>query len=536
MRSLKLKVGAVEAGSRLDRLLSEACPEQSRASIQKAIAAGSCTVNGSVVSTPAARAVAGQEICLDLPAADPVLAPEEGELEIVWQDQDLAVCRKPAGLTVHPCPSCPGGTLVQRLLRAFPDLARQGGLRPGIVQRLDKDTSGLMVVALTETARMALAGQFARHEICKEYLAMVQGIAPESGECRLPIGRDTVSRVRMAIAPEKLGGRPAHSRWRRLWADEERDISLLSVRIFTGRTHQIRVHMAHLGYPLLGDRVYAPAAARKAAPRQLLHAWRLGFRHPLTGEDIRLESAPDAAFFSAALQGLPRAPRLVITGNPGCGKSALSGFLRESGLPVISADAVVARLYAPGSMGAEWLAQRFGLNLLNEKGGLDKDAILARMRADEAFRRDFEQTVQEIVLHETESFFEAQASGTLAAAEIPLYFECGWPARFPVATVTVGVDCPQARRFERIRSQRGWPEEKLAALESWQWPEEKKMAACDFCVPNRGSLEELAAQAARLPERMRQWQADRDAGAIAAMYAAIGRLPWPGESLRAFLK
>ena len=245
-------------------------------------------VDGLPVSRPDAKTRPGQRVLLELPPTENALSPEEGHLELLWQDESLVVCNKPAGLTVHPCPSCPEHTLVQRLLGRFPQLGRLEGLRPGIVHRLDKDTSGLLLVALTEPARLALSAAFARREVRKEYLVLVSGLPPEQGECREPLGRHPTAKIKMAVLPETRGGKPAHTTWKRLWNTPDQRVSLLAVRIHTGRTHQIRVHLAHLGHPLVGDFLYG----REEPPRCLLHACGLRCLSPETGQELRLFSPP----------------------------------------------------------------------------------------------------------------------------------------------------------------------------------------------------------------------------------------------------
>lgn len=311
MSGLDILVTPDKAGQRLDCVLREAAPQRSRAALQKAVLAGCCLVDGLPETRPDARMRAGQRVVLQLPEAVGVLKAEEGHLELLWQDEHLLVCNKPAGLTVHPCPSCPEHPLVQRLLGRFPQLARLEGQRPGIVHRLDKDTSGLLLVALTEPDRLALSAAFARREVGKEYLALVRGLPPARGECHEPLGRHPTAKVKMCVLPESRGGRSAHTQWRVLWSAPDNGISLLAVRIHTGRTHQIRVHLAHVGHPLLGDRLYAPPAVRDMAPRQMLHAWRLTFSHPGTGEELRFSCPPPEDMPRAALAACRRMQRVA---------------------------------------------------------------------------------------------------------------------------------------------------------------------------------------------------------------------------------
>ena len=511
MNRLQLEITVAQAGQRLDRILSAAQPDLSRAALQKAIQSGHCTVDDQAETKPATKVKTGQAVVLQLPEASGQLAPEDGELEVLWQDEHLVVCNKPAGLTVHPCPSCPEQTLVQRILARFPQLGKIEGQRPGIVHRLDKDTSGLLVVALTEPDRLSLSHAFAERQVHKEYLALVAGLPPLNGQCLEPVGRHPTAKVKMAVVPENRGGRNAHTEWRRLWHTEDSGVSLLAVRIHTGRTHQIRVHMAHLGYPLLGDRLYAPKAVQAMAPRQMLHAWRLTFTHPVSNEAMSFACPPPQDMPDAALKANLRMQRLVITGNPGSGKSALTAFLGQMGVPVVSADAIVASLYAPGGAGSQWIGRLHGGDLLEADGSVNRKALLAAMQQDAVLRRDVEQAVHALTRQALEDFWRRMeaAGATLAAAEIPLYFECGWQQFFSPPPLTVGVSCPLPMRTARITEARGWSQEKMAAIEAWQWPEERKMAACDIVIKNDGGLQQLQAEAARLLETLRSHEQNK---------------------------
>jgi len=501
VNTLHMCVPAAAAGQRLDRVLGQELTGISRAALQKAIKAGYCRVDGLTQNQPDCRLREGQVVELQTPEASSSLRAEEGHLEILWHDEHLAVCNKPAGLTVHPCPSCPEHTLVQRLLARFPQLAKLEGLRPGIVHRLDKDTSGLLAVALTEADRLALSAAFAGRVVHKEYLALVWGRPADAGECRKPLGRHPTAKVKRAVLPEARGGKPAHTAWRRLWSAPDGRCSLLAVRIFTGRTHQIRVHLAHVGHPLLGDRLYAPKNVRALAPRQMLHAWRLELPHPVDGALLRFSCPPPEDLLETALAATRRMRRMVITGSPGSGKSALTENIAATGVPAISADALVARLYAPDGAAGPWLDRMApDAGILTAQGGVDKAALLAAMRDNPGLRREVEQLVHGLVRAAVEEFWNAaEAAGhALAVAEVPLYFESGWQDVFSPAPLVVGVHCPKELRDRRIRATRGWADDKLAALESWQWPEPRKLAACDLVVDNTGDREALRTTAQKL--------------------------------------
>ena len=227
-----LIVDPAQAGQRLDRILSDALPDRSRGAVQKAVEAGACLVDGLPETAVSRKMKAGQEIRFTPPAESSRLEAEQGHVDVLWHDAHMLVCHKPAGLTVHPCPSCPSGTLVQRLLGHFPQLAQQEGLRPGIVHRLDKDTSGLLLVALDEATRLALSESFARREVHKRYLALVQGVPEARGVCREPIGRHPTAKIKMAVVPESRGGKPAHTEWERLWSSPDGSFALLAVGLW----------------------------------------------------------------------------------------------------------------------------------------------------------------------------------------------------------------------------------------------------------------------------------------------------------------
>lgn len=497
MTELRHTTTAGDAGQRLDRVLHQAAPEMSRAALQKAVLAGHCQVDGLTETRTNAKMRAGQVLVLRLPETATTLQAEEGHLELLWQDEHMVVCNKPAGLTVHPCPSCPEQTLVQRLLGRFPQLGRIEGQRPGIVHRLDKDTSGILLVALTEQDRLALSEAFAQREVHKEYLALVSGTPPAEGECREPVGRHPTAKVKMAVVPESRGGRTAHTEWKTLWTAPDKRFSLLAVRIHTGRTHQIRVHMTHLGHPLLGDRLYAPKPVQALAPRQMLHAWRISFMHPATGAPMNFACPPPDDMLMAALQGCRRMRRVVVTGNPGSGKSAFTQCLADLGAPVFSADAAVAALYAPRGEAAQWIERFGGSGLLAAGGAVDKTALLEAMRANPVLRRDVEGMVHALTRKALETFWVHQESmgAPLAVAEVPLYFETGWQNSLTPQPHVVGVRCNLPLRAQRIEANRGWTQDKLEAIEGWQWEQDRKMAACDTVVDNEGSLASLCDRA-----------------------------------------
>jgi 23S rRNA pseudouridine1911/1915/1917 synthase len=273
------------SGVRLDRLVSDKCPELSRTQAQRLIEEGNVTVNDRTAKS-SLKLSAGDRVTVTIPPTPPSpLAPEAMPLQIVYEDADLLVIDKPAGLTVHPAPGHPGGTLINAILAYYPRLAEiSDSLRPGIVHRLDKDTSGLMIVAKNRASQLNLVEQFRARTVKKAYLALVRGkLTPETGIIEAAIGRSPSDRKRMAVVREGLEARTRYQVVKYLGG-----FTLLEVMPETGRTHQIRVHLAAIGYPVVGDGVYGFKS--KHLSRQFLHAYKLGFKLPATGESVEFQS------------------------------------------------------------------------------------------------------------------------------------------------------------------------------------------------------------------------------------------------------
>ncbi len=293
----------IEGGAdarRLDQWLAGKLPELTRSRIQALAKAGHLTDSeGRTISKLSAAPQPGMTLVLTLPPAEPVdIIPEDIPLEILYEDDDMLALNKPAGLVVHPACGHSHGTLVNALLYHCPNLKGIGGeKRPGIVHRLDMDTSGVMVVAKNERAHHALVDTFATHNLTKEYLAIVHGAPAAEGTLDNLMGRSPYHRQKMAIV--KTNGRRAITHWQRL-ATLENGLSRVCCRIETGRTHQIRVHMASLGTPIVGDALYGKPALDKRLPtppkRQLLHAFRLQLPHPITGAPLDFSAPPPADF------------------------------------------------------------------------------------------------------------------------------------------------------------------------------------------------------------------------------------------------
>ena len=285
---------ASQNAARLDRWLAGQWPEFSRARWQKALSAGLVRLNGAVARAADPVAVDDLIEAAPPPAAEPPAqaAAEDIPLEIIYEDADLLCLNKPPGLVVHPAAGHWQGTLVNAILHHCADVSDGGHpLRPGIVHRLDKDTSGCILVAKNDAAHAALARQFAGRTAQKTYLAVVRGRPRATGGVVTgAIARHPVHRQRMAIS-RRPGARAAETAWKVL--QTEGNLSLLECRPKTGRTHQIRVHLKHLGHPVAGDRVYGGGAD---FPRQLLHAWKIAVDHPSTGERLAFQAPVPADF------------------------------------------------------------------------------------------------------------------------------------------------------------------------------------------------------------------------------------------------
>lgn len=296
---VEIVLDASHAGWRLDRALAAAVPALSRERLKVLTKAGALTREGKAVRDPAAKVKGDERFTLAIPAPEPAHnEPQEIPLPIVFEDEHLLVVDKPAGLVVHPAAGNRDGTLVNALLHHCGDsLSGIGGVaRPGIVHRIDKDTSGLLVIAKHDKAHEGLAKQFAAHSIDRRYLAIVSGVPRQSeGTVDAPLARSPQNRKKIAIVKEGRGKR-AVTHWKRL--ENLHDAALVECRLETGRTHQVRVHMASIGHPLVGDPVYGRGKSthRKLLnqldfKRQALHAAHLGFIHPVTKGRLSFDSA-----------------------------------------------------------------------------------------------------------------------------------------------------------------------------------------------------------------------------------------------------
>ena len=283
-----------QAGERLD-VVASSLADVTRSRAGSLIRGGLVLVNGVPQTKAGFRLRGGDEVRVELPEAAPArVEAQDIPLEILYQDADLAVVYKPSGMVVHPAAGNPDGTMVNALLQHLDQLSGIGGeIRPGIVHRIDKDTSGLLLVAKNDFSHASLSEQIKAHSVQRAYMAIVQGgMRESSGTVEGPIGRHPTDRKKMAIVP---GGRDAVTHWRVL--EPLKGATLLECRLTTGRTHQIRVHMASIGHPLLGDPLYGPKKMPYPVQGgQLLHAFRIGFVHPRSGEEMLFEAPPEARF------------------------------------------------------------------------------------------------------------------------------------------------------------------------------------------------------------------------------------------------
>jgi 23S rRNA pseudouridine1911/1915/1917 synthase len=298
----EIRLKSDRADERLDHFLARLLPGLSRSQVQRLIKAGLVALERGR-SKPSLVLGIGELIVVHIPESEPELVqPEAIPLEIIFEDKALVVINKPPGLIVHPGRGHPDGTLVNALVHRYPELATQVSLRPGIVHRLDQGTSGLMVVGRTQAAWSQLKQQFKERQVEKTYLALVHGVPTSRvGLIDVPIGRHPHQRLLMAPVPT---GKSARTRF--TLKETVSEYSLLVVRLETGRTHQIRVHLSWLGYPIVGDSLYGRRRNALGAERQMLHAWRLSLAHPLTGQPLSFE-APLPADFQQILDGLRQA-------------------------------------------------------------------------------------------------------------------------------------------------------------------------------------------------------------------------------------
>ncbi|MBE9219710.1 RluA family pseudouridine synthase [Dolichospermum flos-aquae] len=302
-----INIQVIENSDRLDRYLSQKLSDLSRSRIQQLIEQGHVQVNDQICTSKKVNLKIGDRISLEIPAIEPLqLIAADIPLDILYEDEELIILNKPAGLVVHPAPGHPDGTLVNAILAHCPNLPGIGGIqRPGIVHRLDKDTTGAIVIAKTDLAYQHLQAQLQAKTARREYLGLVYGVPKtETGSIDLPIGRNPQDRKKMGIVSVEDGGRAAITHWQ----VQERlaNYTLIHFQLETGRTHQIRVHSSKIGHPIVGDPLYSSAHSIGVnLPGQALHAWKLQLQHPVSGKLLEV-TAPLPRSFTTLLEVLRR--------------------------------------------------------------------------------------------------------------------------------------------------------------------------------------------------------------------------------------
>lgn len=301
-------------GERLDIYLAQNLSDLSRSRLQQLIAQGNVQVNGKICLTKKATVQKGDRITLQIPDVQPLdLKAEDIPLNILYEDDCLLIVNKPAGLVVHPAPGHPDGTLVNALLSHCPNLPGIGGVqRPGIVHRLDKDTTGAIAIAKTDFAQQHLQAQLKAKTARRDYLGVVYGVPPTlEGKIDLPIGRHPVDRKKMAVVPIEKGGRNAITHWK--ISERLDNYTLMHFQLETGRTHQIRVHSAYIGHPIVKDPLYSSGKDIGVnLPGQALHAWKLQLLHPVTNQLVAV-TAPLPSAFLTLLEVLRRRTSAIFS-------------------------------------------------------------------------------------------------------------------------------------------------------------------------------------------------------------------------------
>lgn len=499
----------------------------------------------------------GEDLSLVLPEPEPLeLIPQAMDLWVLYEDAHLIVVNKAPGLVVHPAPGHYEGTLVHGLLHHCGDLAGVGGkLRPGIVHRLDRDTSGALVAAKHDQSHRGLVAAFAAGRVRKEYLALVWGYPADTGRVQTGIGRHPEDRKRMS----SLGShtKSARSWWRVVHRFPVAGVTLLRVRIATGRTHQIRVHLSEAGFPVLGDGLYGGRRARrplpgaagqalKAANRQMLHAVSLAFDHPVGGQALEI-TAPLPADFRALLSALlaleesggkaaelsasgvyqrpstsgrgdeaPRAGKggaaganflgdralaarrpllkIGLTGGIATGKSTVAKMFVELGAHLVDTDLLARQAVEPGSRALAEIAAAFGPGVLEPDGGLDRRALRDLVFADHQARARLNAIVHPRVAELVAveiRRLESLDPGGVALIDVPLLYETNWQGRYAAVVL---VYAPAQQQVERLMARDRVDRQAALTALSAQMDIEEKRAKAQFVVDNSDGLAETQTQ------------------------------------------
>ncbi len=496
-------------GVRLDKFctLQFESRQISRSQIAQCIRNGQVKINGTACLRPSFQLSTGDSVELNINISSNLPEPVFGELDIKWQDEDIIILNKPAGLSVHPASSNKDNTLVHYLLYHFPFLGSMDSLRPGIVHRLDKDTSGLMIVALTEQANKQLKEDIASRFIDKQYLVLVHGRPEkEEGEIRYPLARDPRHKTKMAV--QLRNGREAVTIYKLMYIFPEEEFSLLKVKLVTGRTHQIRVHLAYIGHPVLGDSLYGgqqEARVKKSRPllaklarRQMLHAWRVSLSHPINQNDLFIQQTVPKDFYQVLLYLFKRVQRVGVTGTVGSGKSVLTRLVAGNDYPVWSADKAVEELYQPGHDGWEMLRRHFGEKFFQSTdGAVDKVKLFQAMQDSEEIRNEVLKIIHPLAEYKLGLFWQEHKFSRVALAEVPLLIEAGWHKK-RLFDVCIGVYCPQEWRRKWLKENRKWEDNLISKMESWQLSEKDKLKEVDLVVSNPGDWLQLKYVAKKL--------------------------------------
>jgi 23S rRNA pseudouridine1911/1915/1917 synthase len=511
-QEIHLIVEQDDARFRLDRFVQKHFPGDppSRSQIKAWINDGRVLVDGSPCLKPSQGVVAGQKIQVRAGVAEDKPLPLQGEIQKVYRDDHILVLDKQAGISVHPAPSLDEPTLVNYLLERYPQVKNNfSDDRPGIVHRLDKDTTGLMVVALDEKTAATLSRSFHDREVDKEYLAIVSGCPDQDqGEINYPLGRDPGSRTKMAVVAD---GRQARTKFRVLHQGIDLKWSLVRLKIMTGRTHQIRAHMSRLGHPVLGDSLYGgkikpswdfkQKLLSKLIKRQLLHSARLDFSHPATGKRISFTKPPPKDFIRALMYLERRLQRVIITGSMGSGKSSVISMLEKTGHPVFMADKCVAELYEPGNDGWRIIRNRFGsLFIDGEDQPVNKAGIAAAVFKDKNILAELEHLIHPLVRHRLDEFWRKHRDRRVAFAEIPLVFESGMDQG---CDYVVGVFCPDKVRYRRLREKRDLSVNNFTLLDKFQMSQDAKISRCALVVDNSSHQNDLTLKVEALTRALR---------------------------------
>lgn len=481
----------------------------SRSKITEWIKGGRAEVNGSPCRRPSHSVSKGDRLQLRWDPPEEGIRPVPGPLEILWRDEHLLVLDKPPGLSVHPAESSEEVTLANHLLAAFPGIADQDPIRPGIVHRLDKSTSGLMLAALSGQGRELLLHELARKRVGKEYLALVHGRPKkDQGRIDLPLGRDPGSKTKIAVLPKS--GREALSFYELLLVFPGEGFSLLKVRIVTGRTHQIRVHLAHLGHPILGDRTYGPAKwaelgkenprLARLATRQMLHSFQLGFTHPVTKEALRFSRSVPLDYQRVLMRLHRRPQQVAVSGGPGSGKSLLCSLLAKKTHPIWNWEEVLAELLQPGGDGLDMLQRTVNYSFDPGRPETDPMQVISGQGGDPAQAGNILSTLVPLLEHRLFEFIQENRGARLILLEIPAPLLARLKA--PAFDLVLKVSNPASAK-EKDRDQ-----------------------GCDLAIVNRGTrqdLEEQAEHAARFLAQLRKNETDEFLSRMQA--AGIVRCP-----------